>query len=173
MASYIPAPDATLVRFEAPNLPKREIQVHGPQHKWSIHAKMGALFGDGQPGVIMAARYNGRLVGWFSPLAADIMFLSTCYQYPRHARDSSYKYNDTMRDCFEVIEKDWETGRVQRPMAGQSSECGVVHSRGCPALRYAAAGIYAGIAEEVSIATDDLQEAAGRFVGNGSGIVIA
>lgn len=49
---------------------------------------------------------------------------------------------------------------------------GVVQSRGCPALRYAAAGIYTAAGEEVSIATDSIDAASGRLEGEDGGILI-
>ena len=53
-------------------------------------------------------------------------------------------------------------------------EVRVVHSRGHVVLRHAATGIYASIAEEVAIATDDIDLAVGRIRGQDvSGIVIA
>lgn len=163
-----------LVGFRYPNAPSRTISVREPGYKWSLHAKMGALFGEGHSEVVMAARCNGRTVGWFSPMAADVTFLSSCYQVPRHSSDPTYTYASTLRNCFEVTDEQWQSGWVARPMAAmnESSCWGVVHSRHCPALRYAAAGMYASIGVDVGIATDDLDVAAGRVELDG-GIVIA
>jgi hypothetical protein len=52
------------------------------------------------------------------------------------------------------------------------SSFGVVHSRGCPSLRYAAAGFYGAAGEEVSIATDDVALAFGRLEAQESGVMI-
>lgn len=144
------------------------IQPHAPRGVWSVHAKMGVLFGEGQPGVVMAARCNGRLVGWFSPLAADAVFLSEAYVQPRHQTEIGYVDMATVQG-FEMNDQHWEDGYALQPLP---KTIGVVHSKGCAALRYAAAGIYAGIGEEVSIATDDTEVAVGRVEGQDGGIVI-
>jgi len=141
-----------------------EISPHAPTKLWSIHAKMGSLF-DGQPGVVMAARCGGRLVGSFSPLAADVTFLNTAYQAPKY--DSDY-IDDFRIFGYEIKDEDWQSGKVWRPSPQVSmDQIGVVHSRGCPTLRYAAAGFFAGADEEVAIATDDLAMAVGRFTDGG------
>ena len=57
--------------------------------------------------------------------------------------------------------------------ANADATVGVVHSVGCPALRYAAAGFYGGAGEEVAIATDDIDFALSRVEGSDAGIIIA
>ena len=152
------------------------IRPHGPGTAWSVHAKMGILFGEGQTGVVMAARCGGRLVGWFNPLAADVMFLSTAYVAKRHDEEPGY-VDQAVVSGFEVRDEDWKRGHVQRPIdENPLNRVGVIHSRGCPALRYAAAGFYASAGEEVAIATDDIEAAVGRVEspdGQDGGIAIA
>jgi hypothetical protein len=145
-----------------------------PSEEWSVHPKMGLLFGDGLPGVVVAARCAGRLVGWFSPLAADVAFLSTAYQKSRHVDEADYRDNFTFVG-FEVDDSQWQNGVLSRPpeTGGTGSPIGIIQSRGCPALRYAAAGFYSEAREEVAIATDDLEAAYGRVDGQGEGFVVA
>ncbi|RDW65097.1 hypothetical protein BP6252_10748 [Coleophoma cylindrospora] len=146
-----------------------EISPHAPDKPWSVHAKMGNLF-DGQPGVVMAARCGGSLVGYFSPLAADITFLGASYHVPRH--ESGY-VDDFKVHGYEIKDEDWQCGRVQRPSPQELlDQIGVVHSRGCPALRYAAAGFFAGVHEEVAIVTDDIEMAVGRVSAQDGGVII-
>jgi hypothetical protein len=146
-----------------------EISPRAPNKLWSVHAKMGNLF-DGQPRVVMTARCGGRLVGYFSPLAADVTFLGAAYQAPRHESD----YVDDFRVLgYEIKDEDWQSGMVQRPLPRDLlDQIGVVHSRGCPALRYAAAGFFAGAHEEVAIATDDVDMAVGRVSAQDGGVII-
>lgn len=49
---------------------------------------------------------------------------------------------------------------------------GVVQFRGCPALRYAATGFFAGAGDEVAIATGNIGDAVGRVDGEGGGMII-
>jgi hypothetical protein len=163
------------VQFAAPPDEPEEIQPHGPEGKWSVHAKMSMLFGETKPGVVMAARCNGRPVGWFSPLAADVTFLSEAYQQKRHSGEVGYVDSANVRG-FSVRDEHWERAQPLRATAVQdnAADPGLVHSRGNAALRYAAAGIYASVGEEVAIATDDIDQAVGRVKGQGiSGIVIS
>jgi hypothetical protein len=149
------------------------IQPRSPSKEWSLHAKMGLLFGDGKPGIVMAARCAGRLVGWFNPLAADVAFLSTAYQQRRHDAEMGYVDQFTFSG-FEIEDRHWQDGRLQRPITENPDNLiGIVQSKNCPALRYAAAGIYTEAGEEVAIATDDIEAAYGRVDGQGEGIVIA
>jgi hypothetical protein len=149
------------------------IKPRSPSKKWSLHAKMGLLFGDGMPGVVMAARCGGRLVGWFNPLAADVAFLSSAYQQRRH--DKEKDYTDQFTFCgFEIEDGNWQDGRLQRPITDDPDKLiGIVHSKDCPELRYVAAGMYTEVGEEVAIATDDIEAAYGRIEGQGEGIIIA
>lgn len=149
------------------------IRPHGPSKKWSVHSSMGRVFRGGGPGVVMAARCEGRLVGWFSPAVAETMFLSTVYCQRRHSDEADY-VDETCVDGFEVKDTDWQEGTVQRVTDGNPGVAfGVVHSAGCPALRYAAAGFYGGAGEEVSIATDDIDVAFGRVELQETGVIIA
>lgn len=139
---------------------------------WTIHAKMGVLFGDGLPGVVMAARCEGRLVGWFNPLAADVAFLSAAYQQRRHECEPAHS-DDFKFTGFEVDDSDWQSGHLPRPTDDDDRKVGIVHSKGCPGLKYAAAGMYMEIGEKVAIVTDGLGRAYGRVCGQGAGIIIA
>ena len=143
--------------------------IPGRRH-WSVPPKMGILHGDGESGVLMAASCEGTLVGWFSPLATDIMFLSTAYLAERE---------DVAETCpirgYIVDETQWQKNRILRTLPGEDtsqSQIIVVQSRGCPALRYAATGFYAAIGEELAIATNDVQAAIDRLEVQGSGVVI-
>lgn len=151
----------------------KEISPRRPSKEWSVHAKMGMMFGEGRTGVVMAARCSGRLVGWFSPLAADVTFLSSAYQVKRHETEVNY-VDESVVKGFEVTDEDWQNGQIQRPLPEDLvDQIGVVHSRGCAALHYAASGFYASAREEVAIASDDINVAVGRVEGQGSGLVIA
>jgi hypothetical protein len=123
---------------------------------------MGIFSGEDQTGVMMAARCSGTLVGHFSPLAADVAFLSSCYQYPRHENEPGWVDQSTIR-AIEILDDHWQKGVVPRPVpdANQSFTVLAIHSKDCPALRYAAAGIYTEAREEVVIATDDIKAAVG------------
>lgn len=118
-------------------------------------------------------RCAGRLVGWFSPLAADIAFLSTAYQRHRHTDEADYCDSFTFVG-FEVNDSQWQNGVLSRPVTDSSENLiGIVQSRRCPALRYAAAGFYSEAHEEVAIATDDIEAAFGRVDGQGEGFLVA
>ncbi|KAH6977645.1 hypothetical protein EDB80DRAFT_738182 [Ilyonectria destructans] len=132
----------------------RNIRPRGTNKQWSVHSSMGKAFRDGGSGVVMAARCEGRLVGWFSPVAADAMFLSVAYCQKKHSDghvDQGKVYG------FETTDEDWKQGVARRPLVVvPGASTGVVQSKGCPALRYAAAGFYGGAGQDVSIATDDI-----------------
>jgi hypothetical protein len=160
------------IKFAHASRELEDIQPQGSEGKWTAHAKMSMLVGETKPGVVMAARCNGRLGGWFSPLVADVTFLSAAYQQERHADEVGYVDSTIVRG-FSVQDEHWQQGRplIAPP---EHDEVGVVHSRGNAVLRYAATGIYASVEEEVAIATDDIDSAVGRIRGQGvSGIVIA
>lgn len=144
-----------------------------PNKSWSLHAKMGLFFEDGMSGVVMAARCGGRLVGWFNPLAADVAFLSTAYLQERHTLQIDY-FDKFKFSGFEITENNWQDGSLRRPISETGDDViGIVHSKDCAALRYAAAGVYTEIGEEVAIVTDDLEAAHGRLDGQGGGMIIA
>jgi hypothetical protein len=135
--------------------------------------QMGLLFGDGEPGVVMAARCAGTLIGWFSPLAADIAFLSSAYQERSHDGEEGYIDQSTFMG-YEIEDSHWQQNRLPRPMNQRvSCHVGLVQSRGCPALRYTAAGILTEYGEEIGIATDDIKAAYDKVAKQGEGIVIA
>ncbi|KAK6210508.1 hypothetical protein LQW54_006116 [Pestalotiopsis sp. IQ-011] len=147
-----------------------------PSKAWSVNSTMTHAFrnGGGSPGVVMSARCGGRLVGWFSPVVAETMFLSSNYQQCREEEGGHGGYLDdnpqSPGSCFEVTEQDWEAGHIPLPEA--EAAFGIVRSTKCPALRYAAAGFYGHVAGEVAIATDDVSVAFGRVEAQGSGIII-
>lgn len=60
--------------FDSAPVRARPIRPHGATGQWSVLAKMGVFSGESNAGVVMAARCNGRTVGYFSPLAADVFF---------------------------------------------------------------------------------------------------
>jgi hypothetical protein len=133
---------------------------------------MSTAFREGNYGVVMAARCGERLVGWFSPTAADAMFLSEAYCRKRHDDDGESNF-ERCSVSFEVSDEDWQKGCAKRVEGDEEETVGLVHSLGCPALRYAAAGFYGEIGEELAIVTDDVEAAIGRVQLANSGIVIA
>ncbi|KAM7219331.1 hypothetical protein V8F06_005230 [Rhypophila decipiens] len=154
------------------------IRPSGPCKKWSVHSSMGKTFRGGGLGVVMVARCEGRLAGWFNPAVAETMFLSSAYYQPLHENEKDF-VDDTCVNGFEILDRDWQQGSVYRPGPTEASvdaghaTVGVVHSAGCPALRYAAAGFYGSVGEEVAIVTDDVGIARGRVEGLEAGIIIA
>jgi hypothetical protein len=164
------AATGTGIEFDHQPVEPSDIIPHGPAKAWSLHAKMGAIFDGGENGIVMAARCSGRLVGWFNPLAADVMFLSTAYL--KNEVDFEETKDFTIRG-FEIRDEDWQKGCVPRPIEENSDNAfGVVHSCGCPALRYAAAGVFGGVSEEVVISTGNLEMAFGRVEAQVTGIII-
>jgi hypothetical protein len=149
-----------------------KISPRGPEKEWSLHAKMNTLFGDSDSGVVMAARCAGRLVGWFNPLAADVAFLSEAYLDRRH--DNKDEHIDrSVVVGYEIHDSHWQSNRLPRPMNQRVPvHIGLVQSQQCPALRYAAAGIFTEHGEEVRVATDDIEMACNSLT-KGEGIVVA
>lgn len=145
-----------------------------PSMKWTVHPSMSMLFGSEQGGgVVMAARCDGRLVGWFNPLAADITLLSDAYIH-----ESRYEqgFFDGKVHGFVVKDEHWQKGCVRRPDEGsEGQQFGIVHSRGSPELRYAATGFFAEVGEEVAIvrSAEEFGAAFGRVEGQDRGMVIA
>lgn len=151
----------------------RQITPRGPEKIWSVHAKLGKLFGEESNDVMMAARCDGKLVGWFGPLAADFTFLSSCYQNPRNSKEK-WSEDDSIINGHEILDEHWQNDQVLRPVQEDSvGQFCIVHSRGSAALRYAAAGFFANAGEEVGIASDDVTAAFGRLEAQGAGIVVA
>ncbi|KAI8630618.1 hypothetical protein F5Y19DRAFT_52081 [Xylariaceae sp. FL1651] len=147
--------------------------ARSPEKEWSLHAKMGTLFGDGGPGVVMAARCAGRLVGWFNPLAADVAFLSEAYLGRCHDNKDEHIDRYVVMG-YEIRDKHWQSNRLPRPMNQQIPvHIGLVQSQCCPALRYAAAGIFTEQGEVVRIATDNIDVACNSLTREREGIVIA
>lgn len=164
------------ISFGSPAPSQKPIEWKTPSKAWSVNSSMTHAFrnGGGSPGVVMSARCGGRLVGWFSPVVAETMFLSSNYQQCRGEEGGHEEHLDgnpqLPESCFEVTEQDWESGHI--PLPGAEESFGIVHSTECPALRYAAAGFYGHVAGEVAIATDDISAAFGRVQAQGSGIII-
>lgn len=141
------------------------VRPQAARSPWAVDAKMGMLFGE-DTGVLMAARCQGRLVGWFSPLAADVAFLSSAFMVSREQSDEE---QDGF-DGFEVTEEQWLDSRVRIPSAEDTvdeDQVVLVQSSGCPALRYAAAGFYMNAKQEVAISTGDIAAAFGRVEAQG------
>lgn len=89
------------------------------------------------------------------------------------SKDAFFRIDTTIVRGFSAQDEHWQQGRPLRAPPNHF-EVRVVHSRGHVVLRHAATGIYASIAEEVAIATDDIDLAVGRIRGQDvSGIVIA
>ncbi|KAK8023581.1 hypothetical protein PG993_011647 [Apiospora rasikravindrae] len=161
------------IRFRPPSPVAREIQQRRTTvKKWSIHSSMASVFAGGVPGVVMGARCDGRLAGWFSPAAADTLFLSSAYL--RKEEGGGQDPSDECIKGFEVLEEDFQKGVVPSPATAENdvTAFGVVHSARSPVFRYAAAGFYGGAGDEVVIANGNMMEAFGRIEMQGSGIII-
>ena len=153
--------------------PPRQITPRGPKGVWSVHAKLGKLFGEESNDIMMAARCDGKLVGWFGPLAADFTFLSSCYQNERHVEAKEFEDDFTIKG-HEILDEHWQNDQVGRPLQEDSiGQFCFVNSRGSAALRYAATGFFANAGEEIGIASDDVSAAFGRVEAQGAGVVIA
>ncbi|PSR78357.1 hypothetical protein BD289DRAFT_456324 [Coniella lustricola] len=76
---------------------------------------------------------------------------------------------------FEIKDKDWTKAHIPIPRTtlDQPNAFGLVQSVGCPALRFAAAGFYAALGEEVVIANGDFEAAFGRVEPQERCIIIA
>lgn len=164
----------------------QQVYARSSIKKWTVHSTMSSIIPQCIPGVVMVARCEGRLVGWFPLLAAETMFLSTAYMQHQHGEagsQSAAQGNEHGRRVlasapvtgFEIQDKDWQSGviPIPRTTAEQPNAFGVVHSLGFPALRFAAAGFYAGLGEEVAIANGDMEAAFARVEGQEHGIIIA
>ena len=161
------------INFVRATAPPRQITPRGPEKIWSVHAKLGKLFGEESNDIMMAARCDGKLVGWFGPLAADFTFLSSCYQDPKHATEKGFEDGFTVNG-HEILDDHWQNDQVLRPLQeGSIDQCCVVNSRGSAALRYASAGFFANAGEELAIVSDDTSAAFGRVELSGAGIIIA
>ena len=153
--------------------PPTHITPRGPTKAWSVHAKLGILFGEESNDIMMAARCDGRLVGWFGALAADFSFLSSCYQNPRNENGEACEDDSTIIG-HGILDEHWQDDKVLRPVQEDSiGQFCIVNSRGSAALRYAAAGFFANAGEEIAIASDDVSTAFGRVEAQGAGIVVA
>ncbi|KAF2654421.1 hypothetical protein K491DRAFT_679687 [Lophiostoma macrostomum CBS 122681] len=159
-----------LVADEAPDVVVTSIQQGGSTSKWTVNPHMNILFsGEESSGVVMAARCDGRLVGWFNPLAADILFLSSAYT------KSAYEEEGEI-NAFEVKDEDLRAGKAYQPdLSRDGHKFGVVLSNGSAALRYATAGFYGEIGHEVAIAKtrNELYGAFGRLEAQGQGMIIS
>ncbi|EKJ76422.1 hypothetical protein FPSE_03421 [Fusarium pseudograminearum CS3096] len=151
---------------------RRDVEATGPSEKWTVYSSMSTAFREGNHGVVMAARCGERLVGCFSPAAADAIFLSEAYCHRRHENDEEINLMASSVS-FEISDKDWQDGCVKRVGGDEDETFGLVHSRGCPPMRYATAGFYGEIGEELAISTDDIDIAIGRVQLANCGIVIA
>ena len=153
--------------------PPRQITPRGSNQTWSVHAKLGKLFGEESNDVMMAARCDGKLVGWFGPLAADFTFLSSCYQNQRHVNEEDFSA-DSIINGHEILDEHWQNDQVRRPLREDTiGQFCIVNSRGSAALRYAATGFFANAGEDIGIASDDISAAFGRVEAQGAGVVIA
>lgn len=64
--------------------------ARGPLVERSLHAKMGLIFADSLPEIVVAARCNGRSVGWLNTLAANVALLCTAYQETKHSTNVNH-----------------------------------------------------------------------------------
>ena len=159
------------IAFTLAEGPQNQITPQGPTKPCSVHAKLRKYFGEAQS--MMAARCDGRLVGWFGPLEADFTFLSSCYQSERH-KDEPGLEDDSVIHGYKFKDEDWQSCLIPRALLETSEDqISVFHFRGCAALRHTATGFIANVEEEIAIATDDTSVAAGRSEAPGAGIVIA
>ena len=150
------------IAFTPAEGPQNQITPQGPTKPCSVHAKLRKSFGEAQSSVMMAAGCDGRLLGWFGPLAADFTFLSSCYQRERH-KDELGLEDDSIIHGYEFKDEDWQNCLIPRALLETSEDqISVFHSRGCAALRHAATGFLANVEEEIAIATDDTSVAAGK-----------
>lgn len=130
-----------------------QVRRHMMMKKWSVHSTMASVFPGVTPGVVMVANCDGRLVGWSTPIAAETTLLSEANM--RNAANDQ-TIDDTEEDSpfegFRVLDEDWQRGSIPVPRLAvtedEENTFGVVHSAGCEALRYAAAGFCAGLHEE-------------------------
>lgn len=151
------------IAFTPAGGPQNQITPHGPTKPCSVLAKLGKFFGEARSGVMMAARCDGRLVGWFGPLAADFTSLSSCCQRERH-KDEPGLENNSVIHGYEFKDEDWQNCLTPRALLETSEEqTSVFHSHGCAALRHAATGFLANAEEEIAIGTDDTSVAAGSL----------
>jgi hypothetical protein len=162
------------IRFDNEPILQSNIIPRAPSKKWTMHAKMGVKFAGSSNGVIMAARCDGRLVGWFNPLVADVLFLTTAYCAQEGEQSIVDHDEPTSVLAVEAKDNDWQCGIVPRP-ARQDAPDGfiVVHSLGCPVLRYAATGFFGNAGDEIAISTGDVSFAYGRMELQESGVIIA
>lgn len=164
------------IKTHRTDAPVKDIIACKVTKKWSVHSSMASVFAGNIPGVVMAARCEGRLAGWFTPVAADTIFLSEAYQNNAgNEEDTSNEDNDraTVKG-FQVVDSHWQAGSIPVPRLDEfdCNAYGFVQSRGCAALRYAAAGFYAGMSEEVVVSNGDIETAFGRIEAQEQGIVI-
>jgi hypothetical protein len=154
---------------EHPEVTVAPVLKGGSTGDWTVNSHMNILFGDEKSsGVVMAARCDGRLVGWFNPLAADILFLSSAYV--------ERGYEDGEVSVFEVKDEDLKAGKAYQPNSGREGhKFVIVRSNSSAALRYAMAGFYGEKGNEVAIARsqDELCAAFGRLEAQGQGLVIS
>lgn len=105
---------------------------------------------------------------WFNSLAADVPFLSSAC-----LKES---FGEVKVHEFEITDEHWQASIGLQPFADRPGyEFGVVRSHGSPSLRYAAAGFYAEIGEEIAISrsASEFSGAFDRVQAQDQGIVIA
>lgn len=150
---------------------QEDIAPRKPTKSWSIHAKMGVSVRGGLDGVVMAAKCSGRLVGWFNPLAADVAFLSTAY-LAFNGKQAPNDYDTACIRGLQIVDEDWQSGKLPTQVGVDEACFRVVHSWGCPPLRYAATGFFAALGEEVAISTGNFDMAFRRMKPHSSGVIV-
>ncbi|RPA77188.1 hypothetical protein BJ508DRAFT_172902 [Ascobolus immersus RN42] len=159
----------------------KRVAIGGPLNpeRWTLHAKMGLLFGNSGRGVVMAARCDGVLIGCFNPLAADLAFLNHSNGLYLTGRGEVLPdgHDGFGFKGIEIKDDDWKTGNLpaldREATSGSGERLGIVHSKGCPELRYAAAGFFMDAHIEMAIVenTDEATMVAAyeRLASNGKG----
>ncbi|KAL9110897.1 MAG: hypothetical protein Q9187_008000 [Circinaria calcarea] len=149
------AGDTAGIQFQSCQNPTQQLMRKRPQKGWSVHAKMSTT--DGRLNkVVMVARCDGIVVGTFNPAEAEGNLLraraNKCGNFgPRMALSRQFcerrrptpldPATETPESIFDVTEEQFQTDIISQPF--QHSQIVVVHSHGCPAMRYAAIGFYA------------------------------
>ena len=143
------------IQFRSCQRPSSQLVRMLPRKDWSIHAKMSTT--DGRLSkVVMVARCGGVVVGTFNPSEADgaliraranhcgnwgaRMALASRINARRQPTPSDLP-PETPLSTFDASEDQFQAGVICRPYG--HGQLVIVHSHGCPAMRYAAAGFYA------------------------------
>jgi hypothetical protein len=100
------------IRFDNRPILERDIIPSGSKKKWTMDAKMGVQFEGSPNGVVMTARCQGRPVGWFDPIAADVLILSTAYCAQQETDFPEDHDEPSPVRAVEVKDENWQSGHV-------------------------------------------------------------